>query len=133
MAFIDQQDILDATSGGLDIIYRCYPQAKEAQSKADKRFRVRADERTPSASLKQLQDGVWVVTDFGGDQTPRNGIQVYMKEENLTFREAIVQLAGIYNVGGISAEINKPAPPMNTPSEGLVLCTNITHCFGYFN
>lgn len=108
MAFIDQQHILDATSGGLDIIYRCYPQAKEAQTKADKRFRIRADERTPSASLKQLDDGIWVVTDFGGDQVPRNGIQVYMKEELLTFREAIVQLAGIYGVGGISAEINKP-------------------------
>jgi hypothetical protein len=108
MAFIDQQEILDATSGGLDIIYRCYPQAKEAQSKADKRFRVRAEERTASASLKQLPDGIWVVTDFGGDQTPRNGIQVFMKEESLTFREAIVQLASIYGVGGISAEINKP-------------------------
>ena len=108
MAYIDQQDILDATSGGLEIIYRCYPQAKDAQTKADKRFRIRSDERTASASLKQLQDGIWVVTDFGGDQTPRNGIQVYMKEEALTFREAIVQLAGIYGVGGISAEINKP-------------------------
>ena len=41
MAFIDQQHILDATSGGLDIIYRCYPQAKAAQGKADKRFRIR--------------------------------------------------------------------------------------------
>ena len=99
MAYIDQQDILDATAGGLEIIYRCYPQAKDAQTKADKRFRVRAEERTPSASLKQLPDGVWVVTDFGGDQTPRNGIQVYMKEESLTFREAIVQLASIYHVG----------------------------------
>jgi hypothetical protein len=108
MAFIDQQEILDATSGGLDIIYRCYPQAKDAQTKADKRFRVRAEERTASASLKQLPDGVWVVTDFGGDQTPRNGIQCFMKEESLTFREAIVQLASIYGVGGISAEVNKP-------------------------
>ena len=107
MAFIDQQDILNATSGGLDIIYLCYPQAKTAQSKSDKRFKIRTDERTPSASLKQLQGGVWVTTDFGGDQTPRNGIQVYMKEECLTFREALVKLAGIYGVGGISHEINR--------------------------
>lgn len=108
MAYIDQKDILDATSGGLDIIYRCYPQAKIAQTKADKRFRVRPDERTPSASLKQLPDGVWVVTDFGGDQVPLNGIQVYQKEESLTFREALVELAGIFGVGGIKSEINKP-------------------------
>lgn len=108
MAYIDQKDILGATNGGLDIIFRCYPQARDAQSKADKRFKIRQDERTPSASLKQLQDGVWVVTDFGGDQVSRNGIQVYMHEENLSFREALVQLAGIYGVGGIKAEINKP-------------------------
>ncbi len=108
MAYIDQKDILDATNGGLDIIFRCYPQARDAQSKADKRFKIRQDERTPSASLKQLQDGVWVITDFGGDQVSRNGIQVYMHEENLSFREALVQLASIYGVGGIKAEINKP-------------------------
>ncbi len=105
--FIDQQDILDTTSGGLDIIYYYYPQAKEAQGKADKRFKIR-DERTPSASLKQLSDGVWVVTDFGGDQVPRNGIQVCQKEENLTFREAIVVLADRYGIGGIQSERNKP-------------------------
>lgn len=108
MAYINQQDIFDATSGGLDIIYRCYPQAKAAQGKADKRFKIRGDERTPSASLKQLPDGTWVVTDFGGDQVPRNGIQVFQKEESLTFREAIVELAAIYGIGGIKSEINKP-------------------------
>jgi hypothetical protein len=108
MAYIDQQDIFNATSGGLDIIYRCYPQAKVAQSKTDKRFRIRSDDRTASASLKQLKDGIWVVTDFGGDQTPRNGITVYMKEECLTFREALVHLASLYGIGGIKAEINKP-------------------------
>ena len=108
MAYIDQQDIFDATSGGLDIIYRCYPQAKIAQSKTDKRFRIRSDDRTASASLKQLKDGIWVVTDFGGDQTPRNGINVYMKEECLTFREALVHLASLYGIGGIKVEINKP-------------------------
>ena len=108
MAYIDQQDILNATSGGLDIIFRIYPQAREAQSKADKRFKVRQEEKTPSASLKQLHDGVWVVTDFGGDQTPRNGIQLYQMEENKSFRESLVELASIFGVGGISAEINKP-------------------------
>lgn len=123
MAFIDQKDILNATSGGLDIIYLCYPQAKDVQSKADKRFRVRADERTPSASLKQLADGIWVATDFGGDQVPRNGIQVYMKEQSLTFREALVHLAGIYGIGSIKPEINKagfnkrPATPEEKEKE----------------
>lgn len=107
MAFIEQQDILDATAGGSDIIFSYYPQAKEAQAKADKRFKIR-DEKTPSASLKQLKDGTWVVTDFGGDQVPRNGIQVCMFENSITFREALVLLADRYGVGGIKAEFNKP-------------------------
>jgi len=107
MAFINQQDIFNASSGGLDIIYLCYPQAKIAQTKFDKRFKIRTTEKTPSASLKQLSDGIWVATDFGGDQIPRNGIQVYMKEESLTFREALVQLGGIYSVGSIKREVNK--------------------------
>ena len=107
MAFIEQQEILDATSGGLDIIFTYYPQAKEAQAKADKRFKIR-DEKTPSASLKQLKDGTWVVTDFGGDQVPRNGIQVCMFENSITFREALVMLADRHGVGGIKAEFNKP-------------------------
>lgn len=107
MAFIDQQDIMDATSGGLDIIFHYYPQAKEAQAKADKRFKIR-DEKTPSASLKVLHDGTWVVTDFGGDQVPRNGILICMREENINFKEALVLLADRYGVGGIKAEFNKP-------------------------
>lgn len=108
MAFIEQKEIIDATSGGSDIIFHYYPQAKAAQANADKRFKIRGNEKTPSASLKQLQDGTWVVTDFGGDQTPRNGIQVCMKEESITFREALVLLADRHGVGGIKSELNKP-------------------------
>ncbi len=68
------------------------------------------NEHTPSASLKQLTDGIWVATDFGGDQVPRNGIQVYMKEESLTFREALVRLGGIYGIGSIKAEVISRVP-----------------------
>ena len=105
--FIDQQDLLSATNGGLDIILKCYPQASKALSSARKEFKIR-EENTASARLKQLPDGNYVVTDFGDDQVPRNGIQVFMKEEGLSYREALVKLAGMYGVGGIKAEINKP-------------------------
>jgi len=108
MAFIEQQEILDATAGGLDIVFHYYPQAKAAQETAEKRFKIRSDEKTPSAALKQLKDGVWVVTDFGGDQTPRNGIQICQKVESITFREALVMLADRYGVGDIKSELNKP-------------------------
>ena len=107
MAYIDQQELLSATHGGLDIILSYYPQATDALKSARKEFRIR-DERTPSARLKQLSDGNWVVTDFGDDSTPRNGIQVCMKEDEVSWREALVKLAHKYGVGGLNPEINKP-------------------------
>ncbi len=105
--YIKKEDILNATHGGLDIILYYYPQAHRALETSRKEFSIR-EERTPSARLKQLQDGNWVVTDFGGDQVPRNGISVCMEEENISFREALVLLADRYNVGGIKADTCKP-------------------------
>lgn len=107
MPYIEHQEILSATNGGLDIITYYYPQAVKAIETTRKEFKIRP-EKTPSARLKQLNDGNWVVTDFGDDSTPRNGIQICMKEEGLTYREAIVILATRYGIGGIKAEINKP-------------------------
>jgi len=76
-------------------------------SRANTKFSIR-EEKTPSAALKQLKDGNWVVTDFGGDQTPRNGVQIAMFEDSLTYREAVNKLCGDFGVGGISKDINKP-------------------------
>lgn len=104
--YIDYQEILNATNGGLDIILHYYPQAKTTLESNKREFKIRP-ERTPSARIKKLKDGNWIVTDFGEDQTSRNGIQVCQKEENITYREAIVMLAGRYDVGGISREIHK--------------------------
>ena len=58
--YVEQQDILDATNGGLDIILYYYPQARQALETREKRFKIR-EERTPSASLKQAADGNWLV------------------------------------------------------------------------
>ncbi len=107
MAFIDQQELFAVTRGGLDIILTYYPQAKDSLETSRKEFKIR-EERTPSARLKQASDGNWLVTDFGDDAVPRNGIQVCMKEEEISYREAIVKLAARYGVGGISPEVNKP-------------------------
>ena len=105
--YVEQQNILDATNGGLDIILYYYPQARQALETREKRFKIR-EERTPSASLKQAADGNWLVTDFGDDQVPRNGIQVCAREEGKSFREAIALLAGRYNIGALRQNINKP-------------------------
>jgi hypothetical protein len=108
MPYIDQQEILNATQGGLNIILHYYPQAADCLKSNRKEFKIR-DEKTPSARMKQLADGNWVVTDFGDDSVSRNGIQVCMKEEELSYREAIVKLASRYGIGGINPEINKPS------------------------
>jgi hypothetical protein len=107
MAYELAEKLLSATDGGLQIILRYYPQAADAVQRANTKFSIR-EEKTPSAALKQLKDGNWVVTDFGGDQTSRNGIQVAMYEDGLTYREAVNKFCGEFNVGGISKEINKP-------------------------
>ena len=122
--FIKQEDILSATRGGLDIILSYYPQAEQTLHTAKKQFKIR-DEKTPSATLREQKDGNWIVTDFGGDQSSRNAIQTAMFEDNITYREALVMLAGRYNVGGISAEINKPTfkkrPATEEETDGVYL------------
>jgi hypothetical protein len=103
---IKVEDIYGVTNSGLDIILYYYPQAQKALEKKEA-FKIR-DEKTPSASIKQIK-GVWRVTDFGDDAVSRSPIDVVMHEENVTFTEAIYKLAARYGIEkGLSAEINKP-------------------------
>lgn len=106
--YIDKDELLSRTNGGLDIIFDYYPQAREAHQSGKTDFKLR-DEKTASARLKRQPDGNWVVTDFGDDSIPRNGILVCMKEENLEFREALVLLAGKYGVEGVKP-VDPPKP-----------------------
>lgn len=107
--YIEQQKILDGTDGGLKIILHYYPQAEKALQRKGAKFKLRASEKTASATLKQLTDGNWVVTDFGGDQKPKNGILVAMEEEGLDFKEALELLASRYGIQGQEPpEILKP-------------------------
>lgn len=105
MPYIDQRELLEKTNGGLDIIEFYYPSVRDVLTKKTKKFKIR-EEKTPSASLKYIEkDNVYLCTDFGGDQKPRNGIQVCMLEENLSFGEAIKLLASRYDLKGEKAEI----------------------------
>ncbi len=101
-----KQLILDATNGGLDIILYYYPQADEVKN-TNKQFKIR-DEKTASACLKQF-NSVWKVTDFGDDSVARNCFDIVMREENLTFSQALWLLADRYNIDcSYKKEINKP-------------------------
>ncbi|RVU01110.1 hypothetical protein EOD41_10880 [Mucilaginibacter limnophilus] len=96
--YIEAQDILNATNGGLDIILELYPQALGSDTDRRRKFKLRDDEKTASASLKKADDGNWLVTDFGGDQQPRNAVQCYMLERNLDYVATLKELAAKFNL-----------------------------------
>lgn len=95
---ITKEEILTATNGGLDIILSYYPDASECIDKKGKKFKMR-DEKTPSAAIKRLPDGNYVVADFGDDGKWLNGIMLCMKEEGIDFGGAIKFLAAKFGIG----------------------------------
>ena len=103
--------LYDATNDGLDIILSYYPQAVGCvENKA--KFKIRAEERTPSASCISYNDkefgNVWKVTDFGNEGHPINPIEIAMQEESLEFREALHRLCDRYGVTEFPiSELNK--------------------------
>lgn len=109
--YIDSKVLLAQTDGGLKIILHYYPQAAPCVENSRRKFKLRESEKTPSATLHYVKkDGVWVVTDFGGDAKPQNGIEVCRNEEGLTFKEALDVLAQRYGITGenTTPEILKP-------------------------
>lgn len=125
---IKVSDLYRATNDGLDIICLYYPQARECAEDRRKKFKLR-DERTASATLwLGSSDGApcWKVTDFGGSSEAMSPIDVAMKEEGLRFGEAILKLAGIFNVSNeLSKSVNvpewvtEPAPEGATDGEAV--------------
>lgn len=90
--------ILHQTDGGLAIIKDYYPDAASISETSSKKFKIRGNEKTASASLKQTDKGIWLVMDFGQWDKPKNAIGVCMVEDNLTFGEACKKLANLYNI-----------------------------------
>lgn len=98
MPFIDQKELFDKTDGGRLVIEQYYPQSVESFNNHHRKFKCRTSEKTASASVMKTEDGVWLVTDFGGDQKPRNCIQVAMHEEGIDFGAAINLIAAQFNI-----------------------------------
>lgn len=102
------ENIYAATRGGLDIILDLYPQAKECLDAKNKHFKIR-NEKTPSATIREV-NGVWKVTDFGGEGRAESPVDLYMRERGIDrFPEAVLQLAAKYNITDeLSRSVNKP-------------------------
>lgn len=105
-----QQELLKHTNGGLEIILSLYPEAHKAVDRKGTKFKLRGDEKTASASLKQMEDGNWIVTDFGGDQKNRNAIHCWSVEKGIDFTEALKQLRAKYGLSTDSYFAEKPKP-----------------------
>jgi hypothetical protein len=101
--YIEAQDILNATNGGLTVILDLYPQAMGCEDDRRKKFKMR-EEKSASANLHKTTDGTWLVTDFGGDQVPRNAILSWMLERNVDFVTALREIAGKYGIAGREQE-----------------------------
>ena len=109
---IDKQKIYNATSGGLDVFAYLWPDARRVIAKGDtsKAFKIRPDERTGSAHLKQKGDH-WVATDFGDDGQARNCFDWVIREHHLSgFKEAVAWIVTNLNlsIDDITPERNKP-------------------------
>ena len=76
---IDRQRVMDETRDGLDILLDLYPQAKDCVENNKKQFKMRLNEKTPSATIRKNKAGLWVVHDFGGDDEDLNGIDAWMR------------------------------------------------------
>lgn len=100
---IDKNKLYDATSDGLRILELHYGTAVTEAAQSGQKFRRRADERTPSASVKKYRRSngigmVWKVTDFGEEGRAMDPIQIHMDEKRLSFLDAVKDLASIFGV-----------------------------------
>lgn len=100
------KDILEI-DGGLSFIHSRWPQTIGAETNPRTRFKMRPDEKTPSAAMK-LHNGYWIITDFGGDGKGRHAVDLLTHHEGLEFREALQTVAAFYGVGEGGSATPKP-------------------------
>lgn len=114
---ITKDDIWAATDNGKTVIMDIYPQSEACFAAGGRRnFKIRSDDKTPSAAVFQSKEGVWMVQDKGGSDTgARTAIQLIMHEKNLSFGDAITYIAQTYApqlLEGQNAAPVKPKPDM---------------------
>lgn len=89
---IEVSEIFSVTNGGLDV-FRFYISNIDDFVGNNKKFKLREEEKSPSATIKKLSDGNYVLTDFGDSGKPRNAITFVQDQEKLTYGEAIKIIA----------------------------------------
>ena len=108
---IKKEDIFAATDGGKNVILEYYPQASAGFS-GRRNFKIREDDRNPSAVVFNKQ-GIWFFQDKGGsDQKAYTAITLVMEREHLTFPQALEHIARKYAPHLINAGTGYKVEPM---------------------
>ena len=91
---IEKEDIFAATEGGKAVLQYYFPQASACfRNGGSRNFRVRPDDRNPSATVF-CKEGVWFFQDKGGDDTKAyTAVTLVQREEHLTFPQALEWIA----------------------------------------
>ncbi len=103
--YVHHHEILGHTDGGLDIILALYPDASQAVSNKNYKFKTH-DEKTASTALFKKTDHnvpggyVYYVTNFGKSTKGKNAIDCYMEVHGLDFGAACQEIAVQFNVPG---------------------------------
>lgn len=92
---IDKEELYRKTNDGLDIILYYYPDAAKCIG-TNKPFKIR-EESDASAYIKKFND-CYMVTDFGENYKAQSPIDIAMKEESLSFYDALKLLAERHGV-----------------------------------
>lgn len=109
---VNKDDVLQATEGGKTVILDYYPQSLAGFDRR-RNFKLRADDRNPSATVF-CKGGIWFLQDKGGsDNKAKTAISIIMEEERLTFPQACEFIAAKYAphlLTGSAAVLVRPAP-----------------------
>lgn len=105
--YVPQETIFQSTNNGLDVILWLYPNAAQCIDDLNKKFKARADEKTASAKLSFF-DGIYWVTDFGGDGKPHHAIKLVMIEQNVDYAKAIEIIATRFNIQPTQGTLEPP-------------------------
>lgn len=121
MARIEKEDILLATDSGKLVILDYYPQAAVGFS-SRRNFKMRADDKNPSAAVF-FKDDIWFIQDKGGADTKAySAIALVMDRERLTFPQALEHIASRFSphlLEDRSGPAAGPKPTMEKAPTGI--------------
>ncbi|RAJ92237.1 hypothetical protein LX87_05205 [Larkinella arboricola] len=103
---IELSDLL-AIDGGLSYIIHRFPDAAESVNHRNRKFKLRPEEKTASASLKN-DNGTYIVKDFGSSDPAMNAVAVAQYLDGTDFITALKAVAAFYKYEGSDVPEAKP-------------------------